>query len=112
MLVDNSQTVNRFIMLDALPLPKIEELVNTVTQYKIHYTLDLKSTYHQVPIADKDKAYIGFEVISKLYQFCRVHFGVTNSMASYQKIIYKFVNNNSLSNTFVNLINITICGSQ
>ena len=55
MMVNYSQTVNRFTILDAHPLSNIKELVNMVSQYKIHSAVDLKSIYHQVPIADKDK---------------------------------------------------------
>ena len=33
MVIDYSQTINRFTLLDACPLPKINELVNKITQY-------------------------------------------------------------------------------
>ena len=49
MVIDYFQMVNRFITLDANHLPKTEELVNKVTQYKIYSTVDLKSANHQVP---------------------------------------------------------------
>lgn len=87
MVVDYSQTVNRFTMLDAYPLPKIKELVNKVAQYKVYCTIDLKSAYHQVPISDKDKIYTTFEADGKLYQFCRVPFGVSKRVTCFQRII-------------------------
>lgn len=90
-------------MLVAYPLPKIKELVSKVAQYKIYSTIDLKSTYHQVPIFDKDKIYTAFEAEGKLYQFCRIPFVVTNGVACFQRIIDKFIANNSLSYTFVYL---------
>ena len=55
MVIDYSQTVNRFPTLDAYPLPKIEELVNVVTQYNINSTVDLKCVYHQFTISEKEK---------------------------------------------------------
>ena len=54
-------------MLDTYPLPKIEELVNKVAQYKIYNTVDMKSAYRQISISDKDKLYTAFEVDGKLY---------------------------------------------
>lgn len=37
------QTVNKFNILDACPLPMIKELVNKAAQYKIYNRIDLKS---------------------------------------------------------------------
>ena len=45
MVVDYSQTVNRFTLLDAYPLPNIEELVNKVAGYRYYSSIDLSSAY-------------------------------------------------------------------
>ena len=82
-----------------------------MTQYKIYCTVDLKFAYHQLPISEKDKIYTAFEADSNLYQFCKVSFGVTHRGACFQKVD-KFIANNSLSHTFANLDNITICGKN
>ena len=50
--VDYSQKVNLFIKLDAYPLPKIEFLINELAKYCVFSTFDLRSAYHQVPIAE------------------------------------------------------------
>ena len=47
--IDYSQTINRFTLLDAFPLPKINDLVNDIAQYRVFSTIDLRSAYHQVP---------------------------------------------------------------
>ena len=41
MVVDYSQTINRYTQLDAYPLPCIDEMVSDITKYHIFSTLDL-----------------------------------------------------------------------
>ena len=78
MVVDYSQTINRFTQLDAFPLPRINELVSGIAQYKVFSTIDLRSAYHQVPLRQEEKSYTAFETSGDLYQFTRVPFDVTN----------------------------------
>ena len=52
MCIDYSQTE-----LDAYPLPRIDDLINKLSQYKVFSTFDLKSAYHQIPtVAGVDQA--------------------------------------------------------
>ena len=67
MLIDYSQTMNKFEMLDSYPLPKIKELILQVLKYKIFSIIDLRSAY-QVPIKKSEK-HTAFEFDSKLYEF-------------------------------------------
>ena len=50
MVIDYSQTINRFTLLDAFPLPRINDLINDIAQYRVYSTIDLRSAYHQVPL--------------------------------------------------------------
>jgi len=43
MVIDYSQTINRFTSLDAYPLPQIDQQVNELAKCKWFSTLDLKS---------------------------------------------------------------------
>ena len=58
------------------------------------------------------KIYFAFEADGKLFPFCRVQFGITNGVACFQRIIDKFIPDNSLSYTIAYLHNITICGKN
>ncbi len=79
MVVDYSQTINRFTQLDAFPLPRINELVNGITQYKVFRIIDLCSAYHQVPLRQEEKPYTAFEASGGLYQF-RVPFEASGGL--------------------------------
>lgn len=110
LVIDYSQTINKFTQLNANPLPRIDDLVNKVSQYSYFSTIDLKSAYHQVPLNDKDKFYTAFEACGQLYQFCRMPFGITNGVSCFQKVMDEFIHTNCLSDTYCYLDDITICG--
>ncbi|XP_059832284.1 uncharacterized protein LOC132397469, partial [Hypanus sabinus] len=110
MVVDYSQTINRFTQLDAYPLPRIADMVNQIAQYKVYSTIDLKSAYHQLPICPEDRPYTAFEAGGRLYHFLRVPFGVTNGVSVFQREMDRMVDQYRLQATFPYLDNITICG--
>lgn len=112
LVVDYSRTINQFTELDAYPLPRIDELVNKMAQYKVFSTVDLKSAYHQIPLKESDKPYTGFEADGGLYHFNRIPFGVTNGVSCFQREMDRFVEENELQATFPYLDNITICGKD
>ncbi|XP_068229724.1 uncharacterized protein [Palaemon carinicauda] len=82
--------------LDAYPLPRIDTMVNELSTYCVFSTYDLKSAYHQVPLKESDKKYTAFEANKRLYQFCRVPFGVTNGVAAFQRTMDKLVKEENL----------------
>jgi transposase InsO family protein len=108
--IDYSETINRFTQLDAYPLPRIDDTVNKIAQYRVFSTIDLRSAYHQVPIRQEDKPYTAFESSGSLYQFTRIPFGVTNGVACFQRIMDSFISEEKLAGTFAYLDNVTICG--
>ena len=110
MVVDYSQTINRFTQLDAYPLPRIDDLVNEVAQHNFFSTLDLQSAYHQVLLQENEKLYTAFEAGGKLYEFNRIPFGVTNGVASFQRVIDEIIAVEQLTGTFAYVDNVTICG--
>lgn len=110
MVIDYSQTINRFTQLDAFPLPLIENIVSNVAKYKVFSKIDLKSAYHQFPILEKDKPYTAFEACGNLYQFRRIPFGVTNGVAAFQRAIKILIEKEKLEGVYAYLDDITICG--
>ena len=48
MVVDYTQTINKFTLLDAYPLPNIDEQVSEIAKGTVFSTLDLKSAYYQL----------------------------------------------------------------
>lgn len=108
--IDYSETINKFTLLDGYPLPRIDETVNKIAQYRVFSTIDLRSAYHQVALRDQDKPYTAFEACGRLYQFTRIPFGVTNGVACFQRIMDTLIKEEGLDGTFAYLDDVTICG--
>ncbi|KAG5874601.1 hypothetical protein JTB14_032998 [Gonioctena quinquepunctata] len=102
--------INKFPLLDAYPLPKIKEIVQKVSKHEIYSSIDLKSTYQQIPIPLEDRAYTAFEEGGKLYQFTRIPFGFTNRVFPFQRRIYDIIEWENLISTYAYLDDVTICG--
>ncbi|GFW73116.1 retrovirus-related Pol polyprotein from transposon opus [Trichonephila clavipes] len=112
MVVDYSQTINKYTLLDAYPLPKIEEVILKISKNKVFSKIDLQSAYHQIPIQDSEIHYTAFEACGKLYQFLRVPFGVTNGVACFQRVIDKIIEDEGLTLTYPFIDDVTVCGKD
>jgi hypothetical protein len=112
MVIDYSQTINRFTQLDAYPLPLIDELIHNVSQYSVFSVIDLKSAYHQIPLRDDEKVYTAFEANGKLYHFTRIPYGLTNAVAAFQRTMNSIISTNNLSGVFSYLDDIIVAGQD
>ena len=66
MIVDYSQTVNRYTLLDAYPLPNINEQISEIAKWNVFGILNLKSAYYQIPLYPADRPFTAFEADGKL----------------------------------------------
>jgi len=108
--VDYSQTVNKFTHLNAYPLPRINDTIRQVSQYKSFSTLDLRSAYHQVELLPGERKYTAFEANGQLYQYKRMPFGLKNAPAAFHRTIDALIAENNCTGTFAYLDDITVCG--
>ena len=53
MVIDYSQTINKFMYLDAYPLPRINDMIEKIAEYEFFTAMDLRSAYHHVPILEQ-----------------------------------------------------------
>ena len=112
LVIDYSQTINRYTKLDAYPVPRIDEMVEDISKYSYFTTLDFSSAYHQIPIRKEEQQYTGFEANGKQYMFTHIPFGVTNGVAAFQRIMNDIITKEGLKGAFAYLDNITIGGKD
>ena len=110
LLIDYSQTINKFTQLDAYPLPFMQDVVYNVAQYKIYSTLDMPSAYHQVEIPSSNRMYTAFQADGSLWQWKRIPFGLSNAVPASQRIVDDITKQNDCKGTFAYLDNITVGG--
>lgn len=72
---------------DAYPIPLISGILDKLRDAKFISSLDIKSAYWQVPLAESSKDYTAFSVVGGLYRFCVMPFGLTNSPATWERLI-------------------------
>ena len=56
-----------------------------------------------MPLQNSDTKYTAFEANGRLYQFCRIPFGVTDGVSAFQRISDRFIAEEGLTDTFAYL---------
>ena len=80
--------VNTATVKDAQPLPRIDDLLDSLQGARWFSTLDLKSGYWQVPIREADKQKTAFRTSGgRLFEFNKVPFGLTNAPATFSRLM-------------------------
>ena len=91
LVVDYLGTVNPHTVIDAYPLPLIEPLIEHVSQNQIFSSLDLRSAFHQIPLKPSERQLTAFEGDCRLYEWCVLPFGLTNSGAVFSRVLGELV---------------------
>ena len=79
--------INEVCQKDAYPMPRIDEIIERLTNAKVFSKLDLTKGYYQVRIHPDDRKYTAFRFGKKLYQFTRMPFGLCSAPQTFQRLM-------------------------
>lgn len=79
--------LNKKIIGDKFPLPRIDEMLDNLGRSKYFSTLDLTSGFHQIELNENSKHYTAFSSTSGYYEFNRLPFGLNISPNSFQRMM-------------------------
>lgn len=86
-LVVDFRQLNKRVIADKFPLPRIDEMLDNLGRAKFFTTLDLTSGFHQIELDKDSKKYTAFSSTSGHYEFNRLPFGLNISPNSFQRMM-------------------------
>ena len=86
-MVIDYRALNRLIVKNRYPLPRIDDLLDAAQGAQYFSSLDLMSGYHQIRIRPEYEPKTAFRTPMGLYQWRVLSFGLTNAPATFQAVM-------------------------
>ena len=105
------QGLNAWTKKDSYPLPRIQEVLESMAGAAHFSTMDFKSGFWQVHMAPESQQYTAFTV-SKLgfYEFTRMPFGLCNAPATFQHLMQNMLGELNLTYCIIYLDDVIVYG--
>ena len=79
--------LNSVTKREARPLPRVDDLLESLQGYNLFSTLDLRSGYWQLSMTPEDQEKTAFATPAGLWEFLRMPFGLSGAPASFDRAI-------------------------
>ena len=83
--------LNEVTKKDNFPMPRIDEILDKVSNATVFSRLDLRKGYYQILMHDKDKEKTAFSFMGKLYHFKRMPFGLCCAPQTFQRVMQRIL---------------------
>lgn len=87
------RALNAVTKFDSYPLPRFEETTSTLAGSRLFTVLDCYAGFWQINIKEDHREKTGFSVPSGHYEFNRMPYGISNSPASFQRLMDNVLRN-------------------
>ena len=100
--------LNSVTKKDVYPLPRVNDVLDTLGNAKYFTTLDLASGYWQVPLDNDARPKMAFTTHQGLFEFVRMPFGLCNTLATFQRAMQAVLAGLEWRDCFVYIDNILV----
>ena len=107
-LVIDYRKVNEKTVGDAYPLPDVTEILDQLGQSKYFSCIDMVMGYHQIEVAEQDRAKTAFSTKEGHWEYKRLPFGLKTAPATFQRMMNVVLSGLTGSRCFVFLDDIVV----
>ena len=86
-LASDYRKLNEKTVGDAYPLPDVTEILDLLGQSKYFYCIDMVMGYHQIEIAEEDRAKTAFSTKEGHWEYERLPFRLKTAPANFQRLM-------------------------
>jgi len=111
-IFQNYHYLNKWTIKDNYPLLLISDIIEKIGTKKVFTKLDLHWSYNNIQIKEEDKWKVMFTTPEGLFELTVIFFQLMNSLAMFQTIMNKILNNLINTGKVVSFINNIIIGME
>ena len=102
--------LNSMINIERYPLPKLEDILTTVSDNCLFSKIDLTNAYLQISVAEEDRKYLVISTEKGLFRYKRLCFGLASAPGIFQRYISQLLSDMEGVNVFLD--DILICSNS
>ncbi|XP_068248780.1 uncharacterized protein [Palaemon carinicauda] len=109
-LCTDYRKLNKVTVKDSFPLPRINDILDSIGNKKILTRIDLMKGYYQVPLTQSAKEISSFITPFGLFSYKVMPFGLTNAPATFQRMMSEVIRN--MKDTYVYLDDVVVASDD